>query len=177
MENSNEKTIRYLKDLHAAEAGTADIFEGLSRDDDLEPALRQQASQYFQQTKAQASAIEQRLHALGADNSGAKDFVNSLLSKASDLLNIGHDDEDKLTQDLIKAFAATNLHIGAYESLRAYTTTIGDNETAQFALQGRRQDEQVAKGLLQAIGRKAPEAADNATDTAGSQGATTSAVY
>lgn len=177
MENSNEKTVRYLKDLHAAEAGTADIFEGLSKDDDLEPALRQQASQFYQQTKAQASAIEQRLHALGADNSGAKDFVNNLLSKASDLLNIGHDDEDKLTQDLIKAFAATNLHVGAYESLRAYATTIGDTETANFATQGRQQDEQVAKALLQAIGRKAPQAAGNATDVSGAGVAPTSAVY
>ena len=172
MENSNEKTVRYLKDLHAAEAGTADIFEGLSKDNDLEASLRQQAAGFHQTTRDQAQAIEQRLHALGADNSGAKDFMNNLLSKASDILNIGHDDEDKLTQDLIKAFAATHLHMGAYESLRAYASTIGDQESVQLAIRGIEQEKQIGQGVFSAIGRKAPTSAGNATDTSNSLGAT-----
>lgn len=176
MENTNEKAIRYLKDLHAAESGTADIFEGLSKDDDLESSLRQQASGWYQHTKGHASAIEQRLHALGGDNSSAKDFINNLIAKASDLTNIGHDNEDKLTQDLIKAYGGVGILVGSYESLRAFATVSGDNDLAQFAANGRSEDEALAKEILTAIGRKAPTAAANATDT-GTTGTSTSAVY
>ncbi len=170
MENSNEKTIRYLQDSHAAESGTAEIFEGHSRDNHLDANLRQQAGQFLATTREQQRLIEGRIHALGGDTSNTKGFVNNLLSKASDLLNIGHDSADKLTQDLIKTFAAENLHIGAYESLRAYATTIGDAETAQLAVQLRKMDEGIAQEIFRAIGQSAPEAADKATDTAGGQG-------
>jgi len=177
MENTNEKAIRYLKDLHAAESGTADIFEGLSKDDDLEADLRSSAAGWYQHTQSHQTAIQQRLQALGSDNSGTKDFINNVLSKASDILNIGHDDEDKLTQDLIKAYAAVSLNVGAYESLRAYSATIGDHDLSSFAEKGRSEDEGLAKDVLKAIGRKAPSAAGNATDTGATTGTTTSAVY
>lgn len=165
MENTKEKAIRYLKDLHAAETGTADIFEGLSKDGDLEASLRQQASGWHQQTKGHATGIEQRLHALGADNSGAKDFINNLIAKASDLTNIGHDDEDKLTQDLIKAYGGVAILAGSYESLRAFATTSGDNELASFAQQGAREEMALGQQIYAAIGRKAPSAVGNATDS------------
>ncbi|RYG31224.1 DUF892 family protein [bacterium] len=170
MENTTEKAIRYLKDLHAAESGTADIFEGLSKDGDLEADLRSSAASWYQHTQAHQSAIQQRLHALGSDNSGAKDFVNNVLSKASDLLNIGHDDEDKLTQDLIKAYASVSLNVGAYESLRAFASVAGDQDLASFAQQGRSDDENLAKDVLKAIGRKAPSAIQNATDSGATTG-------
>jgi ferritin-like metal-binding protein YciE len=177
MENTREKTARYLKDLHAATVGTADIFEGLSRDGDLQGDLRQQAASWLSAARGQAGAIETRLHAVGSDNSSAKDFVNGLIAKVSDLTNIGHDDEDKLTQDLIKAYSGVAILVGSYESLRAFATTSGDAELAGFARQGRQQHEGLAKSVLAAIGAKAPDAADNASDTAGSQGVGTSAGY
>jgi len=176
MENTNEKSIRYLKDLHAAETGVADIFEGLAKDDDLESNLRQQASGWHQQTNAHASQIQQRLQSLGGDNSSAKDFINNLIAKASDLTNIGHDKEDKLTQDLIKAYSGVAILVGSYESLRAFASVSGDNDLSQFAANGRSEDEALAKEILSAIGRKAPTAAGNATDTVGTP-STTSAVY
>lgn len=164
MENTREKTVRYLKDLHAATVGTADIFEGLSRDGDLEASLRQQAAGWHSAAKTQAHSIEQRLHALGSDNSSAKDFVNSLIAKASDLTNIGHDDEDKLTQDLIKAYGGVAILTGSYESLRAYAQVAGEADLVGFARQGRQQHEQLGQQVLAAIGAKAPDAVNNASN-------------
>lgn len=166
MENTKDKTIRYMQDSHAAEAGTADIFEGHAKDNDLDPSLRQAASEFLAQTKEKQRMLESRVKALGGDTSGTKEFVNNMLAKASDLLNIGHDDEDKVTQDLIKAFAAENLLLGSYESLRAYSQTVGDNETAQLAVELRGTSEGIAKKIFGAIGAKAPEAANNATGAA-----------
>jgi len=165
MEDATEKTIRYLRDVHAAEAGTENIFAGHAEDQKLSPALRSLAQQALQQTRDQKQQIENRIHELGGGGESAfKDFINNALAKGSDLLNIGHDDEDKLTQDIIKAYAAVYLHVGAYESLRAYTQTIGDHTTSQFAIKMRKVDEAMGPMLLKAIGSAAPESADNTTE-------------
>ena len=171
MENTKDKTIRYLQDSHAAENGTADIFEGHAKDNDLDASTRQMASEFLAQTREKQRMIEGRVKELGGGTSGTKDFVNNMLSKASDLLNIAHNDEDKMTQDLIKTFAAENLLLGSYESLRAYCSTVGDNDTAQLAVQLRNTSEAIAKKVFGAIGAKAPEAANTAT------GSTTGASY
>jgi len=62
-----------------------------------------------------------------------KDAFNSALAKGHRIANAFHDQADKDTQDVIKAYTATYLEIGAYTSMAAYARAIGDMETAQLA--------------------------------------------
>jgi ferritin-like metal-binding protein YciE len=134
MQNNNDRLIRYIQDAHAAEVGIANMLEeAINGANNLQ--VKTTLQEHLDVTRVQAQRLEARLHALGGETSGGKGFLNSLMGKVSDLLNIGHDDYDKTTQDLIKGFATEHLEIGMYTSLEAFATAMGDTETASLARQ------------------------------------------
>jgi ferritin-like metal-binding protein YciE len=56
-----------------------------------------------------------------------------LIGKVADLLHAAHDDYDKTTQNLIKAYGTDHLEMGMYAALAAYSRAYGDHETAMLA--------------------------------------------
>ncbi len=131
-ETSKDRIVRYLSDLHAAEIGGLQSLKDIAAETNDE-AVRATVQEHAVQTQSQADRVEARLNALGAKSNSAKATLNTLIGKGSDLLNAFHDQEDKQTQDVIKAYALENFEIGAYTSLHAYASAVGDYETAQLA--------------------------------------------
>ncbi len=91
--------------------------------------------------------IVQCLNKYDEKPSGGKSFVSSMMAKASDLIQGGHDHPDKNTQNLIKAYAAENMECGIYESLIAYAKAIGDEDVVRVARTIQQQERQNADSI------------------------------
>lgn len=163
METTNEKLIRYLQDAHAAEVGIKKALEGFLNDDSF-PETQAAFREHIQMTEAQAMMLETRLRELGAGPSDGKGFFNSLMAKLSEMMQGMHDELDKATQNLIKAYATEHLERGMYEALAAYASSINDERTAALARQIQSQEEQTAQLLFPMISRLAPAAQAAATN-------------
>jgi ferritin-like metal-binding protein YciE len=163
MEDSRERIVRYLQDAHAAEVGIKEALEGFVDDTD-DPTIKQAFQQHITMTQSQADRLEQRLLAYNETPSGGKGFFNSLMAKMGELMHGAHDEFDKNTQNLIKAYATEHLERGMYESLIAYATAIGDNDTAQIARQIQMEEEQTGQMLFPMIAQYAQTALANTSD-------------
>ncbi len=102
-------------------------------------------------THQQEEALEARIRALGEEPSGGAGFFSSFMSSIGNLLHQAHDEDDKTTQDLIKAFAIENLEMAMYQSLESYSNAIGDADTAALARTIMAQEKQAADLCWQMI--------------------------
>ncbi len=150
METAQDRLVRYIQDAHAAEVGIADVLKGFIKEISL-PEAKMAFEEHLKVTVSQASRLEARLSALGAEPSGGKGFVNMLLAKMSDMMHAAHDEEDKVTQDLIKAYATEHLEIGMYTSLQSYAEAVGDRETAALAQQIMSEEKEAAEKVFPMI--------------------------
>ncbi|MEZ0326793.1 MAG: ferritin-like domain-containing protein [Fimbriimonas sp.] len=150
METSKERLIRYLQDAHAAETGIQDTLEGFISDCN-DPDILELYKDHLVQTISQARRLEDRLRMLDATPSTGKGFLNSMMAKASEFLQAAHDDYDRNTQNLIKAYATEHLERAMYESLYAFATAIGDTDTARLAREIQLEEAMTAEKLFPLI--------------------------
>jgi ferritin-like metal-binding protein YciE len=149
-ENVKERLVRYLQDAHAAETGIEEVLDGFIDDTD-DPQIKSLFQQHRLETQSQAQRLEMRLNQLGDKPSGGKGFLNMIMGKVSELMHGAHDEYDKNTQNLIKAYATEHLERGMYESLYAYASSVGDTETANLARQIQAEEEATAQKLFPLI--------------------------
>ncbi len=163
-EDARARLLRYLSDAHAAEEGGMSSLRDIAAEAN-DPDVRMAATEHLQVTQSQADRLEARIHALGADKVSGKSLVNTIIGKGSDLLNIFHDQEDKQTQDIIKAYALENFEVGMYTSLKAYANGIGDAETAQLADTLLHEEQLSGERFLRLIPQVAVSAITKTTDS------------
>ena len=131
-ETAKDKIIRYLEDSYAAEQGALKAMDSViveATDADLKAAL----TEHRVVTESQAQRLEARITALGGTVNSGKSVMDSIVAIGSHFANVFHDKEDKQTQDVVKAAALEQFEVGAYTSLKAYASAVGDHETAQLA--------------------------------------------
>jgi ferritin-like metal-binding protein YciE len=150
MENAKERIIRYLQDAHAAETGIEQALESFAKDTQ-DPTIRALFEDHLLMTKSQARRLEDRLNLLNAAPSTTKGFMNSLMAKMSEVLHGAHDQYDKDTQNLIKAYATEHLERGMYEALYSYATAVGDTDTARLAREIQMEEEMTAERIFPLI--------------------------
>lgn len=172
-ETIQHRTIRYLQDAHAAQVGIKEALEAYAADTD-DSGLKTLFQSQLTQVQSQAQRIEARLTALGGDASGGKGFLNSVLAKASGIMQVAHDDFDKNTQNTIKAYTAAHGNRGLFESLIAWSTAVGDTETASLGRQLQQENVSAAEQIFPHIARYAQTALAN---TVGSSVATNTSSY
>ncbi|MBC8065088.1 MAG: DUF892 family protein [Chlorobia bacterium] len=151
METNQNRTIRYLQDLHAAELVTDDVLDKLADDAEAVTTIRVAAGNCAKECERRRETLAARLSLLGGQASGMKDFTNSALGVLSDIYNAGHDRTDKVTMDAIKAHAALHMIHASYAALHVYATSAGDSETADFALKYRDEAMKSAETLIPGI--------------------------
>ncbi len=163
-EETKDQVIRYLNDAYAAETGGLASLKDLAAET-TDADVRQVVQDHLTVTQSQADRVSARILALGGDKSEPKGILNEVLAKASGLLNIFHSKEDKQTQDLIKAYAFEHFEIGAYTSLEAYATAVGDSETAQLASTIIAEEQAAAERFQRLIPQLAVSSVTNSTGT------------
>lgn len=165
-ENATERVLRYLVDLHAAEAGGLESLKDVAKQA-ADPQLKSLLEQHIPQTQTQIERLQTRIGALGGHDSGGKNVLNSVIAKGSNLLNAFHDTEDKQTQDLIKLYSFKYFEMGSYIALEAYAAAVGDSETASLARSIRGEEQQTADALNKLI----PQVSTSALKTTYGEGA------
>ena len=157
-EDTRDRLIRYLDDAWAVEKGLVDTLNEMA-DEVNDANVRSVFQEHARVTKQQEEDLEARIRALGEEPSGGKGLLNSVMGGLADMLQGAHDEFDKTTQDLMKAYATENFEMAMYESLRAYCSAIGDTETAALASRLFEQEHQAASLVWPLITACAPRAA------------------
>jgi ferritin-like metal-binding protein YciE len=154
MENARERLVRYLQDAHAAEVGIRKMLEGFV-DDTNDQNIKMMFQEHITVTRAQEDRLEQCLRKYNADTSDSKGFFNSMMAKVGEMIHGAHDEYDKNTQNLIKAYATEHLECAMYESLMAFAQAMGDQDIVQMAQTIQQEEKQTADRIWPMIARYA----------------------
>jgi ferritin-like metal-binding protein YciE len=167
MDESQDRLVRYLQDAHAAEVGIADTLEQFASDAEGADEVHHLFREHLGVTRSQIDRLETRLQELGARPSGGKGFFNSLMAKVGEIMHGAHDDYDRNTQNLIKAYATEHMEQGMYASLIAYSEAAGDDETAALAEEIMAEEEEAALKIFPMIEVCAQKTYDAARESRG----------
>lgn len=148
---------RYLEDAIAAEKSFETQLRGFAKEATL-PQARNMFEQHADETRQQYEMLTSRLEALGGSTSTVKSFLAHLFNAAPKAAQLGHDDEERTTQDLMMAFSVENAEVAMYESLIIAAETAGDHQTAALARQIQQQERETAEKVWSVIDQSATQA-------------------
>jgi ferritin-like metal-binding protein YciE len=149
-ETSVEVIKRYLEDAIAAEKSFETQLQGFSKEGD-DSAAQAVFHQHALETKQQYERLTARLEALGGSPSGAKSFLAHVFGLSPKAAQIGHEKEERTTQNLMMAYAVENSEVAMYESLACSAEAAGDTETAALARQIQQQERATAEKVWKLI--------------------------
>jgi ferritin-like metal-binding protein YciE len=148
---------RYLSDAIAAEKNFEDQLRAFAKETDQGP-VQQLFAQHADETRRQHERLTARLEALGGSPSGMKSFLAHLFGFAPKTAQIGHDEAEKGSQDLMIAYAVENSEVAMYEALAVSAATAGDTQTEQLAREIQQEEQATAQKVWNLI---APSARDS----------------
>ena len=135
---------RYLEDAIAAEKSFETQLQGFAKEGDDE-AAKAAFHQHALETKQQYEQLTARLEALGGSPSTAKSFLAHIFGLSPKAAQLGHEAEERTTQNLMMAFAVENSEMAMYESLITVAEAAGDPQTAALARQIQAQEKATAQ--------------------------------
>ena len=156
-ENSTDIIKRYLEDAIAAEKSFETQLQGMAKEGD-DAAAQAAFHQHALETKTQYERLTARLEALGGSTSTAKSILAHIFGLSPKTAQLGHEKEERTTQNLIIAFAVENSEMAMYESLIAVAEAAGDTQTVALARDIQAQEKATAEKIWKLI----PGAAERA---------------
>ena len=156
MQNERDVIIRYLQDAIAAERAFETQLRGFANEGD-EPEVRQMFAKHADETRTQHQLLSERLNSLGATPTGMKGLLANMLGLAPKAAQIGYDESERVTQNLIMAFSVENSEVAMYETLALAAAQAGDRETEQLARAIQKQEQETAEkiwALLPAVAER-----------------------
>ncbi len=132
METSQDLIKRYLEDAIAAEKSFETQLDSFAKEGD-NAAVKATFAAHSVETKSQYLRLEARLDSLGGSASAAKSFLAHLFQLGPQTAKIGHEREERTTQNLMIAFAVENSELAMYEALATVAEAAGDGLTARLA--------------------------------------------
>lgn len=158
--NSRERVNIYLQDAIAAEKSFETQLKGFAEDTQGSAAAPLFA-QHAGETREQYEMLTDRLKTLNASPSSAKTFLAHLFNAAPKIAQIGHDESERMTQDLMMAYAVENAEVAMYESLAVVARQIGDTITEKLARTIQQQEKQTAEKVWAEIAPAAKKAIES----------------
>src|SRR5947208_1204862 len=131
-ETSVDVIKRYLEDAIAAEKSFETQLQGFSKEGD-DPVAQSLFQQHAAETRRQYERLTARLEALGGSPSGAKSLLAHIFGLTPKTAQIGHEKEERTTQNLMMAFAVESSEMAMYEALITVAEAAGDTDTAALA--------------------------------------------
>jgi len=156
-ETSVDVIKRYLEDAIAAEKSFETQLQGFAKEGD-DSVAQAAFHQHALETKQQYERLTARLEALGGSTSTAKSFLAHIFGLSPKTAQIGHEKEERTTQNLMMAYAVENSEIAMYEALITVAEAAGDTQTAALA----RQIQQEEKATAEKVWKLLPSAAVSA---------------
>jgi len=156
-ETSVDVIKRYLEDAIAAEKSFETQLEGFSKEGD--DTIAQAAfSQHALETKRQYERLTARLEALGGSPSGTKSFLAHVFGLSPKAAQIGHEKEERTTQNLMMAYAVENSEMAMYEALASVAEAAGDTQTASLAREIQAEEKKTAEKVWKLLPNAAVQA-------------------
>ncbi len=149
-ETSVDVIKRYLVDAIAAEKSFETQLDGFSQEGDDE-AAKSAFRQHALETKRQYERLTVRLEALGGSPSTTKSFFAHIFGLAPKAASIGHEKEERVTQNLMMAFAVENSEMAMYEALATSAEAAGDSQTASLAREIQAEEKATAEKVWKLI--------------------------
>ena len=153
-ETPNEIIIRYLQDAIAAEKNFETQLRGFANEGDDEEAHRA-FSRHAEETRTQYERLTSRLEQLGGSVSNVKSFLAHVFGMAPKAASLGHDESERVTQNLMIAYAVENSEVAMYESLATAAAEANDSTTELLA----REIQQQERDTAQIVWKMIPQAA------------------
>jgi ferritin-like metal-binding protein YciE len=147
---------RYLQDAIAAERNFETQLNNMSGEGS-NVAARTLFAKHAEETQSQYQRLEARLNALGGSPSGFKTIMAHLFSMLPKSAQMGHDDSEIATQNLIIGYATENAEIAMYEALASIAAAAGDLQTEQLAREIQEEERHAAKMIWDFIANCAQE--------------------
>lgn len=138
---------RYLQDAIAAEKSFEAQLRAFANDakDTNETETQTLFEQHADETRRQHERLTARLDALGGGPSAVKSLFATLFGAAPKAAQLGHDDAEKTSQDLMMAYAVEHSEIAMYESLASAASAAGDLETERLAREIQQEERRAAE--------------------------------
>lgn len=166
-ESSTDVVKRYLADAIAAEKSFETQLQGFANEGD-DAAVKQTFHQHALETKTQYERLTARLESLGGSTSTVKSLLAHIFGLSPKAAQIGHEEEERTTQNLMMAFAVENSELAMYEALATVAEAAGDSETVSLARSIQQQEKATADKIWQLLPRAATEAYNRLSGGAGS---------
>lgn len=131
-ESTTDVIKRYLEDAIAAEKSFETQLNTFAKEGD-DPRAQALFHQHAIETRNQYERLTARLESLGGSTSTAKSLLAHIFSVTPKAASIGHEAEERITQNLMMAYAVENSEVAMYESLACTAEAAGDTETASLA--------------------------------------------
>jgi ferritin-like metal-binding protein YciE len=154
-ERGQEVIQRYLEDAIAAEKSFETQLRAFAQEGD-DAVVRALFEQHAEETLVQYGKLTRRLTELGGSPSMAKSFMAHMFNMAPKVATVGHEAEERTTQNLMMAFAVESSELAMYESLATAAAALGDRETESLAREIQAEERATAEKVWQHI---APAAA------------------
>ena len=161
-ETSVDVIKRYLEDAIAAEKSFETQLQGFANEGD-NVAAKTAFHQHALETRQQYERLTARLEALGGSPSGAKSLLAHIFGLSPKTAQIGHEKEERTTQNLMMAYAVENSEIAMYESLATVAEAAGDSQTASLARSIQAEEKATAEKVWKLLPTAALEAFERVT--------------
>jgi ferritin-like metal-binding protein YciE len=171
-DTSTDVIKRYLQDAIAAEHSFETQLQGFSKEGDDEVA-KTAFHQHALETKQQYERLTARLEALGGSTSTAKSFLAHVFGMSPKAAQMGHEKEERTTQNLMMAYAVENSELAMYESLITVAEAAGDTQTASLAREIQAEEKRTAEKIWALLPNAAVTAFRRLTSESGSTTAAT----
>lgn len=150
MRTQNDILKQYLEDAIAAEKSFETQLQGFSKEGD-NSAVQAMFAQHAEETRIQYERLTSRLEALGGSPSGMKSFFAHLFNMTPKTAQIGHEEEERTTQNLMMAYAVENSEVAMYEALATTAAAAGDLATEQLSREIQEQERRTAEKVWRFI--------------------------
>lgn len=156
---AQERIGTYITDAIAAEKSFETQLNGFAKETQGSHAATL-FSQHANETRTQYEQLTARLDKMGQSPSATKTFLAHLFNMAPKAAQIGHDEWERLTQDLMMAYAVENAEVAMYESLAVVARMTTDAETERLAKSIQAQEKSTAEKVWAEIAPSARAAID-----------------
>ena len=143
-DNLMDSVKRYLKDAIAAESSFETQLRGFANEGDNQE-VRALFRQHADETHSQIERLTARLKELGDSPSAVKSFMAHMFGMAPKTASMGHDEAERVTQNLMMAYTVEHAEMAMYESLATVAEAVGDHQTTSLAREIQQEEEATAR--------------------------------
>ncbi len=154
IDSPNELIRSYLEDAIAAEKNFETQLRAFAKEGEDETA-HALFERHANETRNQYQRLTARLEALGGSTSGIKTAIAHLLGIMPKAAQVGHDESERVTQNLIMAYTVEHSEVAMYEALFSIAQAAGDSGTAELAREIQQEERQTADMIWRQIPRAA----------------------